>query len=100
MLNTAKTIMGNEMQATDIRQDIFARIETLSLDSLQLLQKIVMLLQQHIRPTIEESEVDSEPKRMKIVTIPASQVLKLAGALPTGYEGDALVDTETYYDDI
>ncbi|MEM7124804.1 MAG: hypothetical protein AAF702_00670 [Chloroflexota bacterium] len=97
MLNTAPTSYSQEMQIESIQKNIHDIVEQLPLESLRIIQQFALFLQQK-EP--QELLFEKPPTPMKIVTVPASQVMKLAGALPTGYEGNALLDSEAYFDDV
>lgn len=97
MLKTLPTTDPHERQIASIQQNIHKSMEQLPLESLKVLQQFAAFLeQQEIN-----GQVTVKPQQtMKLVTVSPEQVIKLSGALPTGYDGDALLDSEAYFDDI
>jgi len=99
MLDTTKIFGTSQTLERTLQEDIHRLIEKIPVDSLKMLKQFALFLNQQVLPS-SESILSDEPKQLKIVTVPVSQVLKLAGALPSGYEGNALLDTEKYFEDI
>ena len=97
MLNTAHVADSHEIQVEVIQQDIHRTLEQLPLESLKMLQQFAAFLQQQVP---EKTKPINGKRPLEIKTVPVSQVMKLAGALPTGYVGNALEDSEALYDDV
>ena len=73
---------------------------------MQFVKKSNLLAQQtsdtnHITNELNSvSQAQTNRKRAKIVTVPASSLTGLTGILSPGYEGNALADAEALHDDV
>lgn len=97
MVNSLSTADTHERQVASIQQDIHKSIEQLPLESLKVLQQFAEFLEQQ---TLNKRQPDGERQPLKLVPVPASRLTGLIGLLSPGYEGNALEDTEAYFDDI
>jgi hypothetical protein len=62
-------------------------------ENLPFLEGFLLLMRQHNQPA-------ATIYRYPTVVMPASSLQKWSGLLDEGYEGDALADTESLYDDV
>lgn len=89
-------------------QAIVTLLNDLPADSLVTVRQFVTFLHQQAQqehayqddrqPSVN-GKAEKPPYQYPTVSVPASKLLELAGTL-SGYEGDALVDTEALYDDV
>ena len=86
-------------------QEIVTLLNDLPTDSLVTVRQFVAFLHQqaHAYPGIDQPLGNGKAEKPRYqyptVPVPTSKLLELAGIL-SGYEGDALADTEALYDDV
>jgi hypothetical protein len=80
-------------EITASRQRIQLLIEEIPAETLPFLEQFLLLLRQHNQPA-------ATSYRYPTVAMPASSLQKWSNLLDEGYEGDALADTESLYDDV
>jgi hypothetical protein len=95
MLKQNATIANNSAVISIIQQRITALLNDLPLESLQLLEQFVQFLSQKAH-----SKRPSVPYHYPTVEIEPATVDGLVGIMPKTYTGDALVDTESLYDEV
>ena len=85
--------MNSTPSAQTTRQDILILLDQLPPDSLPMVETFIRFMQ--TRPM--ESPT---PWRYPSVPVAANSLDNWMTLLPTGYEGDALADTEALYDEV
>ena len=81
------------------RQKIIALLDELPADSLPMVETFIRFMQtQQPDKTLEKSE--QTPWLYPTVPVPPESLMKWTDLLLSGYEGDALADTEALYDEV
>jgi hypothetical protein len=87
-------------ETTASRQRIQLLIEEMPADTLSFVEQLLLLVRRQnfsLEPTVPKEEMKF---RYPIVFLPATSLQKWSQLLDEGYEGDALADTESLYDDV
>ncbi len=81
------------------RQKIIALLDELPADSLPMVETFIRFMQ--TQPPVKSTEKSEDtPWLYPTVPVPPESLMKWTDLLTAGYEGDALADTESLYDEV
>ena len=99
-IQTHKSMDTHTNMATTPYQNVMTMLAKLPVEYIMLIEQFVRLLHQHVQRQSESESISATGMTYPLVTVPAESLGMWMNLLPDGYEGNALHDAESLYDEV